>query len=200
MKEYKGIKVGDRVVFNSMGMELDGIVESISGEDFKIKTKNSSSLASYYSIVEHYPRNNGFKRNMEDIDINSRTKLSDFGIREEYSESDMLPKKEIKLENNVVVFPPNTKQVKIDSELKNYKDAKYFIVEKNEELHIVKIKDGFQIKPFFDSMMKLLSKRNLIKENTSKMKVVGNDNFVIVKNSPPKLKRILIESLKKTLK
>ena len=101
---------------------------------------------------------------------------------------------------STALFPNNTPQTEIDKILQN-QNYKYFIVEKNNETHIVKIKNnGLNMKPFVESVINhLLTKKKII-ENISKMKVIGNDNFCILKNSPQKTKFLIKEILKNTLK
>lgn len=101
---------------------------------------------------------------------------------------------------NVIFFPDEMKQKEIDKALVNFKEAKYFIVEKNEELHIVKIKDGFEMKPFVESVISHLLKNKMIKEDISSMKVVGNNQFCIIKNSPDKTTSLIKGLLSNLLK
>lgn len=185
-------------------------------------------IVSFDQILEHYPKNINFendeKLNLSDNDkniffdnvFNKENKPNDElknvfkHYKNKVQEDLILPSLDVDYHKdpnfnnknkNVVLFPNNMKQVDINNSIKEfYKDVKYFIVEKNNELHIVKIKEGFEMKPFVESIIDYMLKNKMIKENISKMQVVGNDSFCILKNSPTNLNIKLKELLKNLLK
>jgi len=161
-------------------------------------------------ILEHYPKNINFSeeknniekenpqypkgwKNLDSIMVNPKKSI----IKEDM----VKPPVEKTLQNKAVIFFPNEmKQKDIDKALVNFREAKYFIVEKNQELHVVKIKDGFEMKQFVESIIHHLLKNKMIKEDISMMKVVGNEQFCIVKNSSNKTTSLIKGLLSNLLK
>lgn len=236
ISESNGIRVGDFIVFNNNGIDLNGEVDKIIKENYLVignfngKIKQEM-IVSFDQIMEHYPKNVKFtneeqteveKNNpdlypkgwkdvdrimMQELPKMDKIKQDLFGdqepVKEDFLEPSVTPnfKKDPNIGNKnktVVFFPNNTKQVEIDKVLPNFNEAKYFIVEKNNEIHVVKIKDGFEMKPFVESIINYLITNKMIKEDISTMKVVGNNGFCIIKNSPDKT-NILIKNLLKDL-
>jgi len=199
VNELNGIKVGDMIVFKINEMELKGHVNNILNDryvingNFTMETKQVS--IEFDQIVEHYPKNVDFvKEEQTEIEKNN-PELYPKGWKDmdgimmnkkpsSIKEDMVKPPVEKTLKNkNVIFFPDEMKQKDIDEALVNFKEAKYFIVEKNNELHVVKIKDGFEMKPFVEGVIGHLLKNKMIKEDISQMKVVGNNEFCIIKNS-----------------
>lgn len=183
-----GIKVGDLIVFNINNMEYKGHVNNIVDNKYLINgnfsNENKSVLVDFDQIIEHYPKNLKFQNKNNDNNIQL--------IKSE--NTDIQEKNE-----NIIFFPKTYNKDNIDNIISktNYK---YFIREKNNELHIVKISNGFEIKPFIESTISYLLKNKLIKENLSSMKVIGNNSFCILKNIPFKSSQILKNILMKILK
>jgi hypothetical protein len=198
ISELNGIKKGDFIVFNNENIELNGEVKDFIKEKYLIRGNYSGGfkediLITFEQILEHYPKNINFEND-------EKSDLSNKKIQEDL----ILPSLDTDINNenkSVVFFPNNMKQVDIDKSLKEfYTDAKYFVVEKNNELHIVKIKDGFEMKPFVENIIDYMLKNKIIKENISKMQVVGNNSFCILKNCPKNLNIKLKGLLKNLLK
>lgn len=216
MNELNGIRIGDMIVFEINEMEFKGHVNDIFNEkyvingNFSMETKQLS--IEFDQILEHYPKNTNFseeKNNVEkenpslypkgwkDMDGMMMNKTPEPVIKEDM----VKPPVEKTLKNkNVVFFPDEMKQKDIDKALVNFKEAKYFIVEKNQELHVVKIKDGFEMKQFVESVIHHLLKNKMIKEDISTMKVVGNEQFCIIKNSTDKTTSLIKGLLSNLLK
>lgn len=206
-----GINKGDIIVFNDHGKEINGEVINIIGEKYKVKNNLSNTenmMISFDDIIEHYPKNVNFNDKDNIIDKNEK-KFNDNlnnnsikkNIKEEIKEEKLY--NDIDNENKYVVFFPNDmKQKDIDMDLKKYPEAKYFIVEKNNEIHIVKIKndDKFGMKPFVEQVINYLLENKMIKEKISDMKVVGNDSFCIIKKTPKNVSILLKSVLKDLLK
>lgn len=187
-KSYKGISIGDLIVFENNGIDIKGEIKSI--KDGKYFLFDHKSPITFNQIIEHYPKNNNFTKDKK--------------IDEDFlqpSDPETLKNVDSKEKDDIVVFfPEGMKQKEIDKILPNLNNTKYFIVEKNNELHIVKIKEGFEMKPFVDSIINHMLKNKLIKENISKMKVVGNNSFCIIKNSSKKFNNTIKLLLKDLLK
>ena len=85
-------------------------------------------------------------------------------------------------------FPKNTKTEDAYSFLKEYNISKeklwYFLIEKNNELHIVKYNEnkGFKVNAFIVELFKTYSNNNDIKKLINDIKIKGNDNFSIITN------------------
>ena len=190
INELRGIKVGDIIVFNINDMEFKASVSSITNEKYVVNGNFSDDVkkvnVEFDQIIEHYPRNNGFNKTNEEED-----KL--------YGDLN-----DVKGNNNryVVFFKDDMRNSDIEKSMNNqYKEAKYFVVDKNKETHIVRFKeDGFKMKPFVESVIDYLLKKRMISEDISTMKLVGNDGFCIIKNPKPKTVRLIKNILKDTLK
>jgi len=202
MDELNGIKIGDMIIFEINEMEFKGHVNDILNDkyvingNFSMETKQL--LIEFDQILEHYPKNIKFsEKNIEKENL-----ITNKIPKKPFIKEDMVkPPVEKTIRNKSVVFFPNeTKQKEIDKVLPQYNEAKYFIVEKNKELHIVKINDGFEIKPFVESIINHLLKNKMIKEDISTMKVVGNGTFCIIKNSPNKTTSLIKGLLSNLLK
>jgi len=187
INELNNIKVGDMIVFSINEMEFKGYINDIINNKYVINGNFPNNIKhvsiDFDQITEHYPKNLQFNTKIleEDKIYQDKSTISNDN-------------------KNVVFFPDNMKQKEIDKLLPNYNEAKYFIVDKNNETHIVRIKDGFDIKPFVESVIKHLLKSNLIKENIKLMKIIGNNSFCIIKNSPPKTNSLIKNTLKNILK
>ena len=85
-------------------------------------------------------------------------------------------------------FPKNTKSEEAYSFLKENKISKeklwYFLIEKNNELHIVKYNEdkGFKVNAFIVELFKTYTNHNDIKNLIADIKIKGNDNFSIIAN------------------
>jgi len=182
---FNGIKIGDLIVFNINNLELKGHVNDIVNNKYLINgnftNENKQLLIDFDQIIEHYPKNVNFQQTDKLI-------------------NDSKPIQKIESKNVTIFFPVNTTKETIDETLSNSKNFKYFIREKDNELHIVKINKGFEIKPFVESTIHYMLKNKMIKENISSMKIIGNNSFCIMKNIPPKtystVKNILMKILK----
>jgi len=204
MNNLNGIKIGDMIVFKINEMELKGYVNNILNDKYVINgnfTNETKQISiEFDQIVEHYPKNVEFKDEESKIIKKQYTELKNTNIPS-IKEDMVKPPVEKTLKNkSIVFFPDEMKQKEIDKALINFREAKYFIVEKNKELHIVKIKDGFEMKPFVEGVIQHLLKNKMIKEDISTMKVVGNDAFCIVKNSPIKTTSLIKGLLSNLLK
>jgi len=196
ISELNGIKIGDIVSFKRQNKILTGNVTRIFNEKYIIRGNFSGQIKEdmnilFDNIVEHYPKNINIKKD-DELDLN-----------ENIFKPEPIYKKDPNITNNnkfVVLFPNETKQVIINEELSNNVNAKYFIVEKNQEIHVVKVKDGFQMKPFVESLISHLLKNNIIRENIKNMKIVGNDEFCILKDVPKSTNLLVKDQLKKLLK
>lgn len=191
-EELNGISVGDYVIFNNKNIEYGGDVKNIHNEKYLIRCNSSNGKQDFYilynDIVEHYPKNIKFNNKKQNI------------LKEDFLKSPLISN-DVKIKNDFVkVFANETKQKEIDIFLSSNKNIKYFIVEKNNELHIVKIKEGFEIKPFVESVINHLLKNKSIKENIQNMKVVGNGTFCIIKNSSSSIKNLIKNVLLDILK
>jgi len=194
--ELNGIKIGDTVVVENDGFEIKGSIVNIYNENYIVNTViGSSSKTKAYlfdQILEHYPVNVKLQNNLkiDEDKIITPSIYSDFRKDPNYGNKN----------KSVVFFPDEMKQKDINSILPHYKESKYFIVEKNNELHIVKIKDGFDMKPFVENLINHFIKKKMISENISNMKVKGNSSFVIISNPPIKFKSLIKLALKNILK
>lgn len=185
INEHNDIKIGDYIIFKNNNADLKGLILKIINEKYIVKTNNKELIVLFDQIIEHYPKNIEFsKRGI---------------IKEDFLKDETINNETIK-NNAIILFPNETTKIEIDEKLKKLKNIKYYIVERNKELHIVKIKNGFEIKIFVEELINYLLKNNIIKTNISKMKIVGNDNFCIISNYPPDKISIIKNLLQKLLK
>jgi len=64
----------------------------------------------------------------------------------------------------------------------------YMVSEKNDEIHVIRNNDkGFKIQPFVLSFMEIQIKNKKLNENSSQIKIKGNNNFSIISNIPKDL-------------
>jgi hypothetical protein len=208
INELNGIRIGDIVVFENNGQNLTGEIYNIREDNSKYLVRGNFTgkikqdmYIKFDQITEHYPKNAKFNKQTEI----ERSNLETYPRGWKEVDGIMMDKdinKKIKESKNsvVVTFPPEMKQKEIDKLLPNFEFAKYFIVEKNNELHIVRIKEGVDIKPFVESLLEHLIKKKMIKEDISNMKLVGNKSFSIIKNPPKKLNELMKNLLKDLLK
>ncbi len=203
LQEYKGIRIGDFITFLYFDKEIKGMVESIDNNIFHIKSNNKLIDTNFNNIIEHYPRNESFNKKIEKPIIKKPEKNIIKDNVQPTIDPDFRKDPNFNNENkNIIFFPDNISQKKINEYFQLSKtDAKYFILEKNKELHIVRVNEnGFNIKSFIETLISTLKEKDIIKEDISTMKLVGNDNFVILQNASNEFKSIIKNSLKLILK
>ena len=196
LNELNGIKTGDIIVFNVNDMEFKGSVSEIVNEKYIIHGNFSDDvkkmIIDFDQIIEHYPKNNKFMKKVEEDKLMPSIDPPFFKKDPNYNNKNKY----------VVFFKENMKNSEIEKAMNDfYKEAKYFIVDKNNETHIVRFKpDGFKIKQFVEGVLNHLITKKMISENISDMKLIGNDSFCIIKNPKHKTVGAIKSILKNILK
>lgn len=218
------IKIGDILVALYNNKEVRGEVSSICEDYYILRGKNGSELkVTIDNVYEHYPKNRTFENktskklisenqylDKEETINNKPVKKTKKNI-DEFDKDNMknspenqvdLSIENIKTIGKVVYYPSNIKHAQIEKLFEKGILSKekhwYSMTEKENEIHIIRNNDkAFEIQSFINSLIShfLKSQNQLIKENYSKIKVTGNNNFSIISNIPPDIKKQLINNI-----
>jgi hypothetical protein len=172
VNELKGIKINDIVVTN-MG---SGKVIKIINDEYIIKdNKEEKTLkTTFENVIEHYPINGEFKTN-------------NF-IKDDQNH------------NEVIKIFRNKSLSEINKLIDNNKTLKFYIIDNINEIHIVRVNDMKNTKILIDGLLIHLIKKGLLKNELLKIKLFGNDKFIIMKNVTEKTHNLLIKTLLLILK
>jgi len=216
------IKVGDILVALYKNKEVRGEVSAVYEDYYILKGKNGSELKiTMDNIYEHYPKNRSFenkinfkkpennKLNKDEIE-NEKTAKKRRDAIDEFDKDSLKnsPENQVDLSiENVkvigkVIYYSNIKYSQIEKMFEKGILLKekhwYSITEKQNEIHIIRNNDkAFEIQPFMNSLIShfMKSQNKLITENYNKIKIVGNNNFSIISNIPPDIKKQLINNI-----
>lgn len=167
---------------------------------------SNSDNFSNRNITENSHINMKKKVKKEDIQVSKKKIITnDTGIKNQ-NDVQSMTKEQVKFYGKIVKFPKNTLAKEAYSFLNENKISKeklwYFMIEKNNELHIVKYNEdkGFKINEFILELLKSYKNSNF-KQLSENIKIKGNENFVILtnifENNSTKIKEDLIKLLSK---
>ena len=167
---------------------------------------NDDIFSNNKNITENSHINMKKKVKKEEIQTTKKKHINtETGIKNQ-GDVQSMTKEQVKFYGKIVKFPKNTLAKEAYSFLNENKISKeklwYFMIEKNNELHIVKYNEdkGFKINEFVLELLKSYKNSNF-NQLSENIKIKGNENFVILtnifENNSGKIKEDLIKLLSK---